>query len=102
LGKKNVFSGGKFCIIFGETFIFNLMFWEIHRINLWYKAFKTILVTFQKNIKKIIIYHTYLCLNEKPHLDFFCEITWVELVVWSWNGTIDTYSIYILWKLFKP
>jgi hypothetical protein len=26
LGKKNVFFGGKFCIILGATFIFNLMF----------------------------------------------------------------------------
>jgi hypothetical protein len=26
LGKKNVFYGGKFCIVLGATFIFNLMF----------------------------------------------------------------------------
>jgi hypothetical protein len=23
--------------------------------------------------------HTYVCLNKKPCLDFFCEITWVDL-----------------------
>jgi hypothetical protein len=80
----------------GATFIFNLMFWEIHKINLWHKAFNTTLVTFQKDkFSRKLLFCTHLCLFEwKTSFRFFCEIIWVELVMWSWNSTIDTYSIF--------
>ncbi len=38
--------------------------------------------------------HNYAYLNEKPHLNVFCEITLVELFICNWNGTINSYSIY--------
>jgi hypothetical protein len=39
--------------------------------------------------------YSYAYLNEKPHPHIvFCEITWVELFIWNWNGTINSYSIH--------
>jgi hypothetical protein len=97
LDKKMYFLN-TFCIIL--VFLikkFHLLFWETHKMKFWQKISNTILVTIQIRVifkQTFMFSHTYTCLNEKPHPNIFSEITWMELFIWYWNDTFNSYSIY--------
>jgi hypothetical protein len=99
LGKKlYYYSFGTFCIILGVVFLWcYLGFWLTCKMDFDTKASNKILVIFQMKLifqQTSFFQHSYVCLNKKPHQDVFCEITWMEVFIWNWNGTINSYSMY--------
>jgi len=84
LGKKMQIFGTFYIILGVDFFSFHPMFWETLKMDFEHNSSYTILVIFQMIVffQKTYMYsHTYICLNEKIHLDVFCEITWVELFI---------------------
>jgi len=63
----------------GRFFSFHLEFWKTHKMDFWYKAFNTILGTFQIIcfFNKLLCIHTFCLFEWKPHPDVFHDITWV-------------------------
>jgi hypothetical protein len=99
-----------FFIILGAILLsFHLAFWEMHKMDFWQKTSHKILVTFQMSVifQQIFMFsHTYVCLNEKVHPIFFCEITRVKIFIQNWNDRINSYFIYEwvlhqVWWLFE-
>ncbi len=93
-------------------FSFHLAFWKSLKMDFWQKSSYIILVIFQMIVffqKPFLCSHTYICLNEKLHLDVFCEITWVEFLISNWNGTklicniwlSTSSSLVIAWIIFE-
>ncbi len=94
----------------GIFFSFHLAFWETLKMDFWHKSSHTILVIFQKIMffQKTFLYsHTYICLNEKLHLDVFLwnhmsgifhiELKWDnELIYNIWLSTSSSLAIALI------
>jgi hypothetical protein len=65
-----------FVLFWGHIFFLYLAFWKTLKMDFWHKFSFTILVIFQMIMffQKTFMYsHTYVCLNEKPHPNFFVK-----------------------------
>jgi hypothetical protein len=63
----------------------------------WYKASNIILVIFQMKVffQQNVFFNTLMFIWMKNLFKRFCEITWIKIFNYNWNGTINSYSIYV-------